>query len=195
MNEKEKMINGFLYSPENDEELYNDRLNVKTLCYEYNNLPPKQTEERKALLKKILGSAQEKYWIEQPFECDYGYNIEVGNNFYANHNLIILDCAKVKFGNNVFIAPNCGFYTACHPLDTQMRIEGLEYALPITVGNNVWIGGGVTVLAGVTIGDNSIIGAGSVVTRDIPSNVIAVGNPCRVIKEVTKDIKDKYRIL
>lgn len=195
MSEKEKMIEGYLYSPEKDKELYEDRLKAKTLCYEYNNLPPRQIGERKALLKKILGSVREHYWIEQPFVCDYGYNIEIGNNFYANHNLIILDCAKVSFGNNVFIAPNCGFYTACHPIDTIMRIEGFEYALPINVGNNVWIGGNVTVLAGVTIGNNSVIGAGSVVTNDIPANVVAVGNPCRVIKEITKDIKDKYKVL
>ncbi|MBR2525434.1 sugar O-acetyltransferase [bacterium] len=194
MNQKEKMINGFLYSPENDEELYNDRLKVKDLCFQYNNLAPSETEKRKELIKQIIGKTSDKYWIEQPFICDYGYNIEIGNNFYANHNLIILDCAPVKFGNNVFIAPNCSFYTACHPIDKEKRNDGLEYALPITVGNNVWIGGGVTVLAGVKIGDNSIIGAGSVVTRDIPSGVIAVGNPCKVLKEVTKDIKDKYRV-
>lgn len=197
MNSKEKMINGYLYEPDpaKNEELYNERLDVKTLCYEYNNLPPKKIDERKALIKKILGKTKENIWIEQPFMCDYGYNIETGNNFYANHNLIILDCAKVIFGDNVFVAPNCGFYTACHPLDTQKRIEGFEYALPITVGNNVWIGGNVTVLAGVTIGDNSVIGAGSVVTKDIPANVVAVGNPCRVIKTITKDIKDKYKVL
>ena len=194
MNEKEKMINGFLYSPENDEELYNDRLRAKDLCFEYNNLAPSETDKRRELIKQIIGKTADKYWIEQPFTCDYGYNIEIGNNFYANHNLIILDCAPVKFGNNVFIAPNCSFYTACHPIDKEKRNDGLEYALPITVGNNVWIGGGVTVLAGVKIGDNSIIGAGSVVTRDIPSSVIAVGNPCKVLKEVTKDIKDKYRV-
>ena len=194
MNEKEKMINGLLYSPENDEELYNDRLRVKDLCFEFNNLQPSQTEERKELIKKIVGKTSGKYWIEQPFTCDYGYNIELGKNFYANHNLIILDCAPVKFGDNVFIAPNCNFYTACHPIDAQMRNDGLEYALPIKVGNNVWIGGGVTVLAGIKIGDNSIIGAGSVVTRDIPANVIAVGNPCKVLKEITKEIKDKYRV-
>ena len=121
--------------------------------------------------------------------CDYGYNIEIGENFYSNHNLIILDANKVKFGNNVFIAPNCGFYTAGHPLDYEIRNKGLEYAKPITVGNNVWIGGNVIVLPGVTIGDNVIIGAGSVVTKDIPDNKIAYGNPCRIIRD-----NDQYKL-
>lgn len=116
--------------------------------------------------------------------CDYGYNIEIGENFYSNHNLIILDGNKVTFGDNVFIAPNCCFYTAGHPIDYNTRNQGLEYAKPIEVGNNVWIGGNVVVLPGVKIGDNVVIGAGSIVTRDIPSNSVAVGNPCRVIKEI-----------
>lgn len=195
MNEKEKMINGYLYSPENDTELYNDRIKVKTLCQKYNNLPVADIDERKSLIKQIIGKTKENIHIEPSFYCDYGYNIEVGENFYSNHNLVILDCAKVKFGDNVFIAPNCGFYTACHPLDVEKRINGLEYALPITVGNNVWIGGNVVVLAGVTIGDNTVIGAGSVVTKNIPDNVVAVGNPCKVIKEINSETKDKYKVL
>lgn len=132
----------------------------------------------------MLGKTGKKYWIEPPFQCDYGYNIEIGENFYSNHNLIILDPAKVTFGDNVFIGPNCGFYTPEHPIDAQTRNLGLEYARPIKVGNNVWIGGGVTVLSGVTIGDNVVIGAGSVVTKDVPPNTLAVGNPCKVIKEL-----------
>ena len=126
----------------------------------------------------------ENYYIEQPFYCDYGYNISVGDNFYSNVNLVILDGAKVTFGDNVFIAPDCGFHTAGHPLDVGRRNMGLEYARPITVGNNVWIGAGVHVLPGVTIGDNCVIGAGSVVNRDIPANSLAVGNPCRVIRSL-----------
>lgn len=129
---------------------------------------------------------------EQPFYCDYGYNIEIGENFYANMNCVILDEAKVTFGDNVFIAPSCGFYTAGHPLDVEQRNRGLEYARPIRVGNNVWIGAQVCVLPGVTIGDNTVIGAGSVVNRDIPANVIAAGNPCRVIREITEEDKTKY---
>ena len=135
--------------------------------------------------------------------CDYGYNIEIGENFYANHNLIILDGNKVEFGDNVFIAPNCSFYTAGHPLNAERRNKGLEYAKPIKVGNNVWIGGNVVVLPGVTIGDNVVIGAGSIVNKDIPSNTVAVGNPCKVIKnfdpythgyyKVTKRVGDAFK--
>ena len=127
-----------------------------------------------------------------PFQCDYGYNIEIGENFFANFNCIIVDCAKVKFGNHVFIAPGCGFYTAGHPLDVSQRNQGLEYAYPITVGDNVWFGGNVSVLPGVTIGSNTVIGAGSVVNFDIPSGVIAAGNPCRVIREITEEDSRRY---
>ena len=116
--------------------------------------------------------------------CDYGYNIEIGDNFYSNHNLIILDAGKVKIGDNVFIAPNCGIYTAYHPIDIVQRNKGLEYASNVRIGNNVWIGGNVTILPGVTIGDNCTIGAGSVVTKDIPSNSIAYGNPCKVARSL-----------
>ena len=119
------------------------------------------------------------------------YNIELGENFYANYNLVILDGAKVTFGDNVFVAPNCGFYTAGHPLDYERRNAGLEYAYPITVGDNVWIGGGVQVMPGVTIGSNVVIGGGSVVTKDIPDNCVAVGNPCKVIRPITE--ADKTR--
>ncbi|MNY21902.1 putative acetyltransferase [compost metagenome] len=134
-------------------------------------------------MKEII-EVKGDFLIEQPFMCDYGYNIEIGKNFYSNHNLIILDAAKVTFGENVFVAPNCSFYTAGHPVNFAERNEGLEYAHPITVGNNVWIGGNVVVLPGVAIGDNSIIGAGSVVNKSIPENVIAVGNPCKVVKTI-----------
>ncbi len=135
-------------------------------------------------MRRILGHVEDSILIEQPFFCDYGYNISVGKNFYANFNLVILDGAKVTFGDNVFIAPNCGFHTAGHPIDPVERNKGLEYARPITVGNNVWIGASVTVLPGVTIGDNCVIGAGSVVTKDITAGSVAVGNPCRVIRKI-----------
>lgn len=167
-----------------DKELIQERFNVKDLCFKYNNTLPSNFKERNAILKQILTTVDDTTLIEQPFICDYGYNICFGRNFYANHNLVILDTTTVKFGDNVFIGPNCGFYTAGHPVDVKQRNSGLEYAKPITVGNNVWFGGNVIVLPGVTIGDNTIIGAGSVVTKDIPSNVIAVGNPCKVIKSI-----------
>ena len=121
-----------------------------------------------------------------PFWCDYGYRISVGNGFFANHNMVILDAGGVTFGDDVFIGPNCGFYTSGHPVDYERRDQGLEYAYPITVGDHVWIGGGVQVMPGVTIGSNVVIGSGSVVTRDIPDDVVAAGNPCRVIRPISE---------
>ncbi len=166
------------------QELFEKRNFIKDLCFEYNNLKPSLLEERDKLIRKIIGKAGKNIFIEQQFWCDYGFNIEVGDNFYANHGLVILDGAKVTFGNNVFIAPQCGFYTAGHPLDFETRNTGFEYALPITVGDNVWIGGMVSVMPGVKIGSGSVIGGGSVVVKDIPENVLAVGNPCRVIRKL-----------
>lgn len=183
MNEKEKMLSGILYNPMNLD-LLKDRESAKALCFKYNTIPPNNKIEKETIISKLLGKTGENFIIEQSFQCDYGYNIEIGENFYSNHNLVILDCANVTFGNSVFIGPNCGFYTAEHPLDSETRNSGLEYAKPITVGNNVWLGGNVTVLGGVTIGNNVVIGAGSVVTKDIPSNTVAVGNPCKVIKTI-----------
>ena len=187
MREKEKMIAGLAHNPIEDKELVKERKYCKNLCFEYNNTKPDKTAKRTKILKKLLGKTGKNILMEQPFHCDYGYNIEVGENFYSNHNLVILDPAKVTIGDNVFIGPNCGFYTPEHPLDAENRIKGFEYAYPIKIGNNVWLGGNVTVLAGVTIGDNTVIGAGSVVTKDIPANVVAVGNPCKVIKEIEKE--------
>lgn len=184
MTEKEKCKAGLLYDANYDSELIQERIACKDLCLEYNGLKNSDTERRRQLLKRILGSTKENLYIEPSFWCDYGYNIEVGENFYSNHNLVILDCAAVKFGDNVFIGPNCSFYTAGHPLDAKQRNAGLEYAHPITVGDNVWLGGNVVILPGVTIGNNSVIGAGSVVTKNIPENVVAVGNPCKVVKNI-----------
>lgn len=184
MTEKEKRDLGQIYNPNYDEELINEMLKAKDLCYEYNNIKPSEIEKRNEIITKILGKVGKDFRIEQPFLCDYGYNISVGDNFYANHGLIILDAAKVEIEDNVFIAPNCNIYTASHPIDTVQRNKGLEYANKVKIGNNVWIGGNVTILPGVTIGDNSTIGAGSVVTKDIPANVVAYGNPCRVAKNI-----------
>ncbi len=182
--EKDKMLAGEIYDAGYDPQLIEERLRCKELCRDYNDLRPRDTPARENLLSRILGSIGGAILIEQPFYCDYGYNVSVGQNFYANYNLVILDEAPVTFGDNVFIAPNCGFYTAGHPLDPSERNKGLEYARPISVGNNVWIGANVCVLPGVTIGDNCVIGAGSVVVRDIPANSVAVGNPCRVVKSI-----------
>lgn len=184
MNEKEKMLAGELYDANYNEELQKEREKAKDLCYEYNQIKPSKQEEKRKIIRQLLGSTKQNFLIEQPFMCDYGYHIEIGENFYANHNLMILDGNKVKFGDNVFIAPNCAFYTAGHPLDAEQRNKGLEYAKPIEIGNNVWIGGNVVVLPGVKIGDNCVIGAGSVVTKDVPENSVAVGNPCKVIRKL-----------
>ncbi len=182
--EKEKMLAGELYDANYNSELIAERQRCKDLCHEYNMIIPSHTAEREELMRRLLGRTGERFLVEQPFYCDYGYNIEIGEDFYANVNCVILDGAKVTFGNNVFIAPNCGFYTAGHPLDIAQRNSGLEYARPITVGTDVWIGANVAVLPGVTIGDGCVIGAGCVVTRDIPAHSLAVGNPCRVVKSL-----------
>ena len=159
MTEKEKCCQGLLYDANYDVELLADREKAKEQLYDYNRLRPSQQAEKTQQLKSLLGKTGNKLIIEPPFACDYGYNIEVGENFYANVNLVILDGARVSIGDNVFIAPNVGIYTAGHPLDAEQRNKGLEYAYPVTIGNNVWIGAGVNILPGVTIGDNVVIGA------------------------------------
>lgn len=179
--EKEKMISGLMYNPSSDQ-LRADKAHAQDLWFRFNLTHPKKKEKRKKIIKELLGKTGEKFKIETGFKCDYGYNIEIGENFFANYNLTILDPGKVKFGDNVFIGPNCSFYTSHHPFDPELRATGEQCAKPITVGNNVWFGGDVTVVGGVTIGDNVIIGAGSVVVKDLPSNTICCGNPCKVKK-------------
>lgn len=169
------------------EELFAERQRAKELLHDYNNLKPSQVTERDTLLKDLLGKTGNHFFIEPPFRCDYGYNIEIGDNFYSNYNCIILDCAKVTIGNNVMLAPNVSLFTAGHPIDAEKRNEGWEYAFPITIGNNVWIGGNTVINPGITIGDNVVIGSGSVVTKNIPADCIAVGNPCKVLRPVTKE--------
>ena len=184
MTEKEKMLVGLVYDANNDCDLVSERARCKDLCHEFNLLLPSDIEGQRGLITRLFGKTSGAFVVTAPFWCDYGYNIEVGANFYTNHNCIILDAAKVIFGDNVFIGPNCGFYTATHPLDSERRNLGLEYAHTITIGDNVWFGGGVQVMPGVTIGSNAVIGAGSVVTKDIPGGVLAFGKPCKVIREV-----------
>lgn len=192
MTEKEKMQRHILYNANTGEGLEKERDRCKDLCYDFNQLRPSETQARDKIIHSLLGKIAGEYYITAPFYCDYGYNIEIGSHFFSNYNCVILDCAKVTFGDYVFIAPNCGFYTAGHPIDYERRNRRLEYAYPISVGDNVWIGGGVQVMPGVSIGSNVVIGGGSVVTKDIPDNVVAAGNPCRVLRPITK--QDQERI-
>jgi len=185
MTEKEKAAQGLLYDANYDKEIVADRERAKEMLYEYNHLHPKKQDERSQLLRLLIGKTGDNFAIEPPFYCDYGYNIEVGENFFANMNLVILDGAKVTIGNNVYVAPNVGIYTAGHPLDEEQRNQGLEYAYPVTIGNSVWIGAGVSILPGVTIGNNVVIAAGSIVTKDIPDNCLVAGNPA-VLKKLLK---------
>ncbi len=164
----------------------------KEKCFKYNQLSPNDRAAQAEILKDLLGKMGKETVITPPFWCDYGYNISVGDYFYSNHGMIITDGAKVTFGDNVFVAPNCCFTTAEHAIDPEMRKSGVEIAKPITIGNNVWIGAGSVILAGVEIGDNTVIGAGSVVTRSIPENVVAVGVPCRVMREITEEDRTSY---
>jgi len=189
--EKEKMISGKPYKAFGDE-LLAERQYAKEMIFDFNSLRPNQIDERNEILKRLLGKTKDKYFIEPPFRCDYGYNIEIGENFYSNYNLIILDCAPVKIGDNVLIGPNVSIYTAGHPLHYEIRNQEYEYAFPVIIGDNVWIGGNVVINPGVSIGENSVIGSGSVVTKDIPNNVIAIGNPCKVLRVITDDDKDYY---
>lgn len=175
------MQNGELYNA-NHPQLVDERNAARKILFQLNSTF--EREKRKDILSALLGSVGKEFVIESTFHCDYGYNIHLGENFYANVGCTILDGAKVTFGDNVLLAPNVGIYTPGHPLDVEQRVSGLEYAYPISIGHNVWIGADVTILPGVTIGDNTVIGAGSVVTKDIPANVVAVGNPCRVLKEI-----------
>ena len=193
MTEFEKCQNGLLYDThfEGREEAH---LACADICYDYNMTRPSDTKRREELIRKLFGKVGIAPYVEPNIFCGFGWNVEVGDYFFANNNCVFVDPGKITFGDYVFIGPQCGFYTAIHPLDTQRRNAGFEVAYPIKVGDNVWFGGGVKVLPGVTIGSNVVIGAGSVVTKDIPDGVLAYGNPCRVLRPITDADKERYII-
>lgn len=170
-------------------DLQKARRECKKLCLRYNRIDPTDAAQRAEFLRRLLQDVGQQVSIEAPFYCDYGFHITIGDHFEANHHLVILDGAEVTIGHHVYIGPNCCITTAGHPISVRERNQGLEFALPISIGNNVWIGAGVQILPGVTIGDNTVIGAGSVVTKDLPSNVVAIGVPCRVLRELTEEEK------
>ncbi|MDO4536074.1 MAG: sugar O-acetyltransferase [Clostridium perfringens] len=190
MREKERMLQGKLYMAQG-EALKEDYKKSRRLTRLFNNTTEEQKEYRTELLKELFKSTGEKLYVEPPFRCDYGCNISIGENFYANYDCIILDVCNVNIGNNVFFAPRVNIFTAGHPICAQVRNTMLEFGKPVTIGNNVWVGGNTVINPGVTIGNNVVIGSGSVVTKDIPDNVIAVGNPCRVLREIT-DLDKEY---
>ena len=185
MTEKEKMLAGQWYNANFDPALAEERAFVKDLCLEFNTTRMQDLSRRRKILSEILPHVDaDAVEILSPFMVDYGYNVYLGAGTFLNHNVYLMDCAEIRLGKKVFVGPNCGFYTAIHPLDIVKRNEGLERAEPIIIGDNVWIGGDVTILPGVKIGSGSVIGAKSLVTKDIPENVMAFGNPARVVKKI-----------
>ena len=180
--EKQKMISGELYNAFEDV-LIAERTSAHKLFTELNNLGKSTPEAREGILKKLFQSCGKNVWVESPFFCDYGLLISVGDNVFINFNCTILDAAEVKIGNGVLLGPNVHLYSATHPTDSALRAEGLEYAKPIHIEDNVWVGGSVVICPGVTVGARTVIGAGSVVTKSLPPDVVAAGNPCRVIKK------------
>ncbi|MFL2101333.1 sugar O-acetyltransferase [Desemzia sp. FAM 23991] len=185
--QRERMIAGELYTGDSELRKMNQR--NRRLLHKYNSMTVDESAERVALLKELLGKTGDKVHFEPPFRCDYGDHISVGENFYANFDCIMLDVAPITIGDNVLFGPRVGVYTAGHPIDAEIRTSGLEFGTPITIGDNVWIGGNVVINPGVTIGNNVIVGSGSVVTKSLPDNVVAAGNPCRVLREVTNEDK------
>lgn len=181
--EKQKMLAGELYDAR-DDELIEARRKATRLILSYNSTTEQEIEYKKQIISELFAKVGRNINIEPPFHCDYGSNIYVGDDFYMNFGCVILDCTSVHIGNNVLCAPSVHIYTATHPTDPEIRRSGLELAAPVKIGNNVWIGGGAIICPGVTIGDDTTIGAGSVVVKDIPEKVVAVGNPCRVIKHL-----------
>jgi acetyltransferase-like isoleucine patch superfamily enzyme len=185
--EFQKMLNQEWYDANNDPDLIERRTIVQDLCFDYNQTKPSNKKLKQAILSEILDDTLENVEIVSPFWVDYGKHIHLGKNVFVNAHSYFMDGNTITIGDNAFIGPNCGFYTNTHPEDIDRRNAGLEKALPITIGDNVWLGGNVSVLPGVTIGEGCVIGAGSVVSRDIPPYSVAVGSPCRVIRKVKQD--------
>ncbi|WP_165044540.1 maltose acetyltransferase domain-containing protein [Dysgonomonas sp. ZJ709] len=181
--EKEKMLAGELYFA-GDTELVQERIQTKDLLHTYNHSIPQDDNLRTDILNRLFGKKGKSITVEPTFKCDYGYNIHVGENFYANFDCVMLDVCRIKIGDNCLLAPSVHIYTATRPTDAKMRLTGLEYGEPITIGDNVWIGGGAIINPGVTIGNNVVIASGAVVIKDIPDNVLVGGNPAKVIKEL-----------
>ena len=192
-NEKKKMLSGRLYTPREDAQLAADVKKCRMLVRLFNATTEEQMDYRRQLLGELLGSCGEFCHFEPPIHFDYGCNTYIGDYFYANFDCIILDVNKVVIGDHVMFGPRVNVFTAGHPIDPSVRVEDLEYGYPITIGNNVWVGGNTVINPGVTIGDNAVIGSGSVVTKDIPPNVVAAGNPCRIIREITEKDREFWQ--
>ena len=186
MTEREKMRQGMWYDANYDEGLLEERLQAEELYFAYNQTGPRETERKEQLLQALFPNMEKEVVILSPIYTDYGYNCRIGEATFINHGAYLMDAGKITIGSHCFIGPNCGMYTAIHAMLPEERNRGIERAKPIVLGDNVWLGGDVTILSGVTIGSNTVIGAGSVVTKDIPSGVVAAGNPCRVMREITQ---------
>ena len=180
---------GELYKLNDDKELNEDFMRARRLTRLFNSMTEEQMEELKEIIKELFKSTGENVHVEQTFHCDYGCHISVGENFYANYDCIMVDVCEIIIGDNVLLAPRVGIYTAGHPIDAAVRNEGLEFGKPVIIGDNVWIGGNAVINPGVTIGSGVVIGSGSVVTKDIPDHVVAVGNPCRVLRKINEEDK------
>lgn len=182
--EKQKMLGNELYNPL-DEQLTEERIIARLLLKRLNESAENETDLRASILKELIPNSSEGLWIQPPFYCDYGYNLTIGEKVFFNFNCVVLDATSVKIGNRTLFGPNVQIYTATHPVNHLERASGLEYAKPVSIGEDVWVGGSAVICPGVRIGDRTVIGAGSVVTREIPSDVFAAGNPCKVIRQIT----------